>query len=84
MSRRLASESLIELVSQCANSVCVSLFIMLCHADLHPNRSLKWLVSVQIVCVYRYSLCYVTQTCVRINFMSSSLSIAEVASATLK
>ena len=59
-------DSLIEMVSQCANSVCVSLFIMLCHADLHPNRSLKWLVSVQIVCVYHYSLCYVMQTCIQI------------------
>ena len=54
-------------------------------AYLCATRSLKWLVSVQIVCVYRaVSLCYVTQTCVRINFMSSSLLIAEAASAALK
>ena len=54
-------------------------------AYLCATRSLKWLVSVQIVCEYRtVSLCYVTQTCVRINFMSSSLSIAEAASAALK
>ena len=32
-------DSLIEMVSQCANSVCVSRrFIMLCHADLRPNK----------------------------------------------
>ena len=31
-------DSLIEMVSQRANSVCVSRhFIMLCHADLRPN-----------------------------------------------
>ena len=54
---KLMRDSLIEMVSQRANSVCV----------------------------YRaVSLCYVTQTCVRINFMSSSLSIAEAASAALK
>ena len=32
-------DSLIEMVSQRANSVCVSRrFIMLCHADLRPNK----------------------------------------------
>ena len=32
-------DSLIEMVSQRANSVCVShRFIMLCHADLHPKK----------------------------------------------
>ena len=42
---------------------------------LFMRDSLIEMVSqVQIVCVYRaVSLCYVTQTCVRINFMSSSL-----------
>ena len=54
-------------------------------AYLCANCSLKWLVSVQIVCVYRaVSLCYVTQTSVRINFMPSSLWIAEAASAALE
>ena len=39
-------------------------------AYLCATRSLKWLVSVQIVCVYRaVSLCYVTQTCIRKNFV---------------
>ena len=56
-----------------------------CLLILCATRSLKWLVSVQTVCVYRaVSLCYVSQTCIWINFMSSSLSIAKAASAALK
>ena len=36
-----------------------------CLLILCATCSLKWLVSVQIVCVYRaVSLCYVTQTCI--------------------
>ena len=49
--------------------------------------SLTEMVSQRANTVYVYravSLCYVAQTCVRINFMSLSQSMAEVASAALK
>ena len=52
---------------------------------LFMRDSLIEMVSQRANSVYRaVSLCYVTQTCVRINFMSSSLSIAEATSAALK
>ena len=42
-------DSLIEMVSQRANSVCVSRrFIMLCHADLRPNKLIIMSLSLSI------------------------------------